>query len=387
MTPTGIIQRTFGRSTFAFPSPRPSPVGRGRIVRRLPGTTTTEFCRWKKPATCAGFSLSPGERVRVRGNHGSRAVQSPISNGHLSKAIARRGFARAFTIVELLVAVSVLTLIVLVLFGLFDQVQKALRSNVAQVDVQEGARAAMQLMSSEMEQINAGNLPVTTNLYIGFNGFTNAPTQQLLGDASTNRINVLEQMFFLSHFNKTWMGTGYRVLFLNTNGIATAFADKGVGTLCRYTFPLNDSDFPNLPPPRTAPNAPRTNLFWQVMNQPLNPAPANLTNYQRVLDGVVHFRLRAFDHNGFLITNSFNTNLLSGVLVNATNVLNSEFDYTYAFTNKALPALVEVELGILEPHVLDRLKSMPPLAAANYFSNQAGAVHLFQQRIPIRSAK
>ncbi|PYJ61884.1 MAG: hypothetical protein DME24_05315, partial [Verrucomicrobia bacterium] len=41
--------------------------------------------------------------------------------------------SRAFTIVELLVAISVLTLIVLVLYGLFDQVQRALRGNVAQV--------------------------------------------------------------------------------------------------------------------------------------------------------------------------------------------------------------------------------------------------------------
>jgi len=41
---------------------------------------------------------------------------------------------RAFTIIELLVSISILTLIVLVLYGLFDQVQRALRSNVAQVD-------------------------------------------------------------------------------------------------------------------------------------------------------------------------------------------------------------------------------------------------------------
>ncbi len=304
-----------------------------------------------------------------------------------AKAFARRARVRAFTVIELLVAVSVLTLIVLVLYGLFDQVQKALRSNVAQVDVLEGGRAAVHLLSSEIEQIDAGQMPVTTNLYIGFTGLATLPTQQLLGDATTNRINVLQQIFFLSHYNKSWMGTGYRVLFLDTNGIATAFPDKGVGTLCRYTFQVNDSDFPYLPPPRTAPNAPRTNLFWQVMNLAPNPPLSNLTNYQRVIDGVVHFRLRAFDRNGFLITNSFNTNLLSGALVSATNLFNRDIEYSYAFTNQALPADLDVELGILEPHVLERLKSMPPKAAATYFSNQAGAVHLFQQRIPIRSAK
>ena len=61
--------------------------------------------------------------------------------------VVRAAHRRAFTIVELLVAISILTLIVFVLYGLFDQVQKALRSNVAQIDVHEGGRAGMELMS------------------------------------------------------------------------------------------------------------------------------------------------------------------------------------------------------------------------------------------------
>ena len=286
----------------------------------------------------------------------------------------------AFTVVELLVAISVLSLIVLVLYGLIDQVQKALRSNVAQVDVLEGGRSAMLLMSGELEQMQAGNVPVSTNLYIAL---TAAPYQQVLVD--TNRINVLQQLFFLSHFNKSWIGTGYRVLSLNTNGIATAFANQGVGTLCRYSFSVNDSDFPYL---ASSPNlpGPRSDLFWQVMNQALNPTPSNLTNYQPVVGGMVHFRVRAFDNNGLLITNNLITNMLSGVMM-ATNVFNKDVEYAYAFTNRALPSSLEVQMGILEPHVLERLKSMPPLAAGRYYSNQVGAVHLFQQRIPIRAAK
>src|SRR5207247_7715196 len=72
---------------------------------------------------------------------------------------------RAFTIVELLVAISILTLIVLVLYGLFDQVQKALRSNVAQVDVHEGGRAFMELASREMEQMKSGNVLTNVTLF------------------------------------------------------------------------------------------------------------------------------------------------------------------------------------------------------------------------------
>src|SRR5437762_7131131 len=135
----------------------------------------------------------------------------------------------AFTVVELLVAISVLSLIVLVLYGLFDQVQKALRGNVGQVDVLEGGRAAMQLLSREMEQMQAANVPAGTNLYIGLSA---VPYQQALLD--TNRVNALNEVFFLSHLNKSWFGTGYRILLADQNGIATGIADHGVGTLCRY---------------------------------------------------------------------------------------------------------------------------------------------------------
>ena len=50
------------------PSPRPSPAGRGRIIRRLSERRNPEFAgrSFAKPETAARCSLSPGERVRVR---------------------------------------------------------------------------------------------------------------------------------------------------------------------------------------------------------------------------------------------------------------------------------------------------------------------------------
>ena len=115
--------------------------------------------------------------------------------------------------------------------------------------------------------------------------------------------------------------------------------------------------------------------------------PTNFANFQRVIDGVIHFRARAYDHNGILITNNFNTNILSGVFV-STNVFNNDVEYAYAFTNRALPAYLEIELGVLEPHILERYRSYSnPTVASNYLARQAGAIHLFQQRVPIRMAK
>jgi len=283
---------------------------------------------------------------------------------------------RAFTIVELLVAISVLTLIVLVLFGLFDQVQKALRGNIAQVDVSEGARAAMQLIAGEMEQMEAGNVPASTNLYVGLAAL---PYRQALLDPGTNRVNVLDELFFLSHENKNWSGTGYRILRAPANAVAAGLANTGIGTLCRYSVRAHEADFPN------ASGLPRSNLVVQVMQPTLNGSN-NLANYQPVLDGVVHFRIRAFDTNGMVMASNIYPNVKIFTNVVFSGQVTGETQYT--FTRSALPSYLELELGILEPHVLERLKSFPdPTVASNFLARQVGAVHLFQIRIPIRAAK
>jgi hypothetical protein len=58
----------------------------------------------------------------------------------------------------------------------------------------------------------------------------------------------------------------------------------------------------------------------------------------------------------------------------------------YFFSN-AVPAYVELEVGFLEPHILDRFKALNgnPLAQTQYLSNHVANVHLFRRRIPIRN--
>jgi hypothetical protein len=62
--------------------------------------------------------------------------------------------------------------------------------------------------------------------------------------------------------------------------------------------------------------------------------------------------------------------------------------YNYYFFSNAVPAYLELEVGFLEPHLLDRLKGIGnanPAAQYAYLSNHVANVHLFRRRIPIRN--
>ena len=85
-------------------------------------------------------------------------------NSRHDNARLRASRSRAFTILELLVAVSVMTLIIYVLYALFNQTQMALRKNASQVDVNEGGRAAMEMIVRELSQMEVSGYPAITDL-------------------------------------------------------------------------------------------------------------------------------------------------------------------------------------------------------------------------------
>jgi hypothetical protein len=186
-----------------------------------------------------------------------------------------------------------------------------------------------------------------------------------LTNVSNTRTNFQQELFFTSRFNKEASGLGYRVV----PGI-------GVGSLYRFVTNVPITSLPT--------NYPSRNYF-QFANT------NNPQLFQRVTDGVVHFRVTAFDSQGRTIepyaprVNPCWTNVYANLWV--TNELHATLP-RYLFTNAAVPAAVEVELGILEPYILERYRSMSGnrLAASNYLARQATRVHLFQQRVTVRSA-
>ena len=142
----------------------------------------------------------------------------------------RRGIAveAAFSLVELLTAVSIMMVIIFTLYSMFNQTQKALRANITQVDVMESGRAAAEVLGRELEQMAACNLAQTINLYAGLTPI--APLMQTdLDEKRALRTNVLQEFFFLSRQTNKWVGTGYRVMR----------AESGVGTLYRYSASTN----------------------------------------------------------------------------------------------------------------------------------------------------
>ncbi|MBI4324775.1 MAG: hypothetical protein HY674_05870 [Chloroflexi bacterium] len=300
---------------------------------------------------------------------------------------------------ELLVAVSLMGIIVFALYSTFNQTQRALRANVTQVDVMESGRAAMEMITRELEQLTASAPTTNVNLFASQGLTRTMPPKRISpvvqGEAVPRlRTNVLQQFFFLSHVNNQWTGTGYHVE--DTNGL-------GVGPLERFSTTVHESGF-------------RTNdLYTAFLTNALATDEVSRRSFHHLADGIIHLRLLAYDTNGMPMTflyngtiNHTNTGSVNqrvsrhwiAAPSNAPpNAVFSEESFSqgpnkaretqFVFLSNALPAYLELELGVLEPDTLrqfNALREAPAPAASDFLRKQAHRVHLFRKRIPIRSA-
>ena len=62
---------------------------------------------------------------------------------------------RAFSLIEVMVAVSLLSFIIVGLLAMFFQVQRAFRAGTAQADIMEGGRATMGLIVRDLQEMTA----------------------------------------------------------------------------------------------------------------------------------------------------------------------------------------------------------------------------------------
>jgi prepilin-type N-terminal cleavage/methylation domain-containing protein len=309
-------------------------------------------------------------------------VQCPIRNGPGAPLVALRELERgdrsskaAFTLVEILVTVALLAVIILGLVAMFNQTRRAFTSSLAQVDVLESGRGAADMIARDMEQMTPAYYTNVPNFYVITSSYY-AQTSGLLLDQLANPTdvwtNIAQEVVFLTPAppsNGQWTAVGYR--------LQTTDEQNSIGSL--YRFSASGLNITNI----------GTNTFANQMAQypssyffTANPL-STAGSFNRIIDGVTYFRILAYKTNGILITNG-NSSLYKTISVKPGAY--PQYDYQYVFYSNAVPAYVEVELGVLETQALEKYRSFGPgtPAASTYLTTHPGVVHIFRQRIPIR---
>jgi len=280
---------------------------------------------------------------------------------------------RAFSLVEILVVITLLSLIVLALMAVFNSTQTAFRASVTQTDVLEGGRATMDVMTADLRQmapslgtngvfVNGYYSPVPVNFYVNTN--SNQPLLQSLPGSAQMRTNVLEDFFVLGRGNlngsPAWIAVGYAVYPASPNYL---------NPLYRFYMTTNVA--------AANPQTLFTNFTYAVLN-------GSITNSSHLLDGVVDLTVHAYDTNGVWMTNGYTF----GYTNTAKNVFflpSARGETGFCMFSNTLPASVEIDLGVLEDRTLQRAGTWPngSIAQSNYLALQAGKVHIFRQRVNI----
>jgi type II secretory pathway pseudopilin PulG len=248
-----------------------------------------------------------------------------------------------FSLIEIMMAVGLMTVIMLGLLAMFYQTQRAMRVGGAQVDTMGTGDAAIQLMANDLKQVMAVGSANITNLE------TRTPYAPLFWTRNYGapQVTYLQELFFIRRENDEWIGTGYFVDPVTDKG--------GAGVLYRFEW---------IEPVW------RSNALERIYDA---FQKANRATVPRVADRIAHLQLLAFNTDGYSYITNFPT----------PNDL--------IFRGKDLPSYLDLELGVIEPRPYDRFKARydsnnvnTPIALA-YLTNQLDRLHLFRQRIPIRT--
>jgi hypothetical protein len=308
--------------------------------------------------------------------------------------------------VEIMVVIALLSLIVIALMAVFSSTQTAFRASVTQTDVLEGGRAAIDLMAQDLKAMTysggASNSPTSVSNSVPYNSlfyFTNGDfvnffatanpvyymlnpntyglplLQPLVGSADgAVRTNMVQGFFVLSRNNvgghDRWIGTGYAVNATNVDS-----------PLYRFSLEVNVESGAN-------------GLFNSYMAGVYTNGFAG-PGWSHLIDGVVDLRVRAFDASGYWITNFAYYAGNPNAYATSINTYNNISRYSprvpmyldeanlYMFSN-TVPAAVEIQMGVLEDRIRQRAESILNVTArSNYLAQQAGAIHLFRQRVTI----
>ena len=324
----------------------------------------------------------------------------------------RRG-AAGFTVTELMVAVSLMTLIVLALYQMFGQTQKAMLANENQVDSAERGRGVLELVSRELESMRVGLRQESTNLWLRTPLRSTTQNDFIGGQPNTVlplRSNVFDDVYYLTKAQRAWRGVGYVVLQETNvnNELRLGRPHPGLGTLYRYETPLPEREYAFA----------SSNLFAGFLKDLPGISGSisltNATNFSQLSQGIVHFRVLPYDTKGQLLsvattnldstyrmirTGPFGTlryplSNLQGALTTNANVILEQVPIDpmmtrTTFRSNAAPAYLELELGVLEPDAVrnynQMIKDDQPAQAKAFLEKRIAKVQIFRKRIPIRT--
>ncbi len=359
----------------------------------------------------------------------------------LHPSIAQRRIA-AFSLLEMMIAVGMLTIIVLALYAMFDQTQKALRQSLNQAEVSENGRSALELMGRGLARASSPLVQDALHLVVKP---ANATGYDLVFDGQGQNFNRTQPLRFDEIFyTYRTVGNQWHIagLFVGPDGTGPVGggAVEGLATLYLVaeslpntnlvqslpsellTSPVIDSAL--VPPMRLSGTlAVQTNLITRRLGTLAFVGNTSLARADavRLLEGVLQFKVTAIDADGRpydrnhpvnfdveyprvgVNTNSpvhlaispdqwQETNRIGTLrrplpvsisLVNAdTSQVNVQFRGT------RMPAALEIEVTLLDGKQLDQFRSLPKTVQSRnrWLANNSGSLQTLRQRIALRTA-
>ena len=330
-----------------------------------PGRSRSPFFICHLPSITRQSLLTPAPAISSQGTGGARVINPRWQVDNLLSNPPRPcGGQSAFSLIEIMVAVSLLAIIIVGLLAMFYQTQRAFRSSSTQMDVMEGGRAAVQLLNRELqEMISTGSQGRPNAIFAEDKNYTSGP--QLPSTPA-----ILQNISFVIRNNDDW-----KIVAYHATNPSRATTNVPAFTFSRFVFVTNAAA-QIVADILDAIGSPRKGQLYF----PYPEDDPGVTLFHRVLDGVTHFVITPFTPEGAIDM--------------AARISNQWLDFLYTnsnpetiFTNP-FPAALDLELGVLEPRALDKFQAKlrdNPQSAFRYLTNQAASIHLFRQRIPIRS--